>query len=256
MNIHFTNRRTHAFSLVEVMVVVAVIAIISAVFLSKHARDRDRARRISCIGSLKITSMGLRLFANDADGAYPFQFLSRPTNSMMFGSAFKTNDPGELWKLIQVAQNDIASARVPICPGDRPWRPADSFLTAGLPGEFAHTNSRLNALSYFLSPDADESDPSLILMGDRYLTTDPETSSERKTSFLFGQQDVSSGASLEKQVRWISTVHQGGGNAAFMDGSVQQLTTAKLREAIVNQPAGRANRIWLPNSDATGRGNP
>ena len=93
-------------------------------------------------------------------------------------------------------------------------------------------------------------------MGDRYLTTDPDSPSEAGTKFLFGQQNVSSGASLEKQVRWISTVHQGGGNAGFMDGSVQQLTTAKLREAIRFQPAGRTNRIWFPNTDATGRGNP
>ena len=111
-------------------------------------------------------------------------------------------------------------------------------------------------MSYFLSLDADESDPSLILLGDRYLTTDPETSSERGTKFLFGQQDFFQGAGMEQKVRWISTLHQGGGNAGFMDGSVQRLTTAKLREAIAKQPAGRTNRIWLPNSDATGRRNP
>lgn len=240
----------------EVMVIVAVVAIISAVFLAKEARDRDRARRISCVGALKSLSTGLRLFANDADGAYPAQFLSRATNSMMIGSPFKGNDPTELWKLIQVAANDISSPRILICPGDRLRNPADSLTTTGLPGEFAHTNSRLNAMSYFLSPDADESDPSLILMGDRFLTNDPETSSERKTGFLFGQQDFSQGGGLDQKVRWISTVHQGGGNAAFMDGSAQQLTTAKLREAIRKQPVGRTNRIWLPQTDATGRGNP
>ena len=256
MKIHSNQRHARAFSLVEVMVVVAVVAIFSVVVLAKQVRDRDRARRISCIGSLKNTSMGLRLFANDADGAYPFQFLSQPANSMKFGSPFKGNDPNELWKLIQVASNDIASARVLICPADQARRPADSFLTAGLPGEFAHTNSRLNALSYFLSIDPYEGSPQVFLMGDRYLTTDPETSSERGTKFLFGQQDFSEGGGLDQKVRWISTVHQGGGNAAFMDGSIQQLTTAKLREAIRNQPVGRANRIWLPNSDATGRGNP
>ena len=241
--------------MIELMVIVAVVAILAAVLLSKQMRDRDRARRINCISNHKHVSMGLRLFANDAD-AYPFQSLSRPTNSMMFGSAFKTNDPGELWKLIQVAENDISSARVLICPSDQLRRRADTFLTTGVPGEFAHTNSRLNALSFFLSVDADESDPSLILMGDRYLTTDPESSSEAETKFLFGQQDFFQGAGMEKKVRWISTLHQGGGNAGFMDGSGRQLTTAKLREAIAKQPVGRTNRIWLPNSDATGRGNP
>ena len=242
--------------MIELMVIVAVVAILAAVLLSKQMRDRDRARRISCIGNHYQLSMGLRLFANDADGAYPFQFLLRPTSSLMFGSSFRTNDPAELWKLIQVAQNDISSPRVLICPSDQLRRQTDSFLTTGVPGEFANTNSRLNALSYFLSLDADESGRDLILMGDRYLTTDMESSSEKGTKFLFGQQDFSEGSGMEKKVRWISTVHRGGGNAGFMNGGARQLTTATLREAIVNQPVGRANRIWLPNSDATGRGNP
>ena len=240
----------------ELVIVLAVVATLAAAALAAFVKSRDRAWRITCIGSLKISSMNFRLFANDEDGAYPFQLLSQRTNSMMFGSPFNGNDPTELWKLIQVAQTNRFSPRVLICPSDQLRRPADSFLTTGLPGEFAHTNSRLNALSYFLSIDPYEGSPQVILMGDRYLTTDPETSWERKTRFLFGQQDFSQGAGLEQKVRWISTFHQGGGNAAFMDGSAQYLTTAKLREAIRNQPVGRANRIWLPNSDATGRGNP
>ena len=256
MKIPSTHRTARAFSVIEVLVVVAVVAIVSAVFFSKQARDRDRARRISCVSNQHRLSVGLRLFANDMDGSYPFQFLSQRTNSTMFGSPLKANHPTELWKLIQVAANDLSSQRDLVCPSDPLRKTADSLMTNGLPGEFAHTNSRLNAMSYFLSLDADESDPSLILLGDRYLTTDPETSSERGTKFLFGQQDFSEGGGLDQKVRWISTVHQGGGNAAFMDGSIQQLTTAKLREAIRNQPVGRANRIWLPNSDATGRGNP
>lgn len=256
MKSHSNHRITHAFTMTELLVTMAIVAIIAAVFLAKQARDRDRARRISCISSHQFVSTGLRIFAYEADGAYPFQFLLQPANSMKFGSPFKGNDPNELWKLIQVASNDIASARVLVCPADQARRPASSFQTTGFPGEFSHTNSRLNAMSYFLSIDADEGSPQVFLMGDRYLTTDPETSSERKTSFLFGPQDFSQGGGLDQKVRWISTVHQGGGNAAFMDGSAQQLTTTKLREAIRNQPIGRPNRIWLPSTDATGRGNP
>ena len=200
--------------------------------------------------------MGFRLWANDQGGAYPFEWLSRPTNSASVISPFKRSDPSELWKLIQVAANDISSPRILVCPSDRTRSVAQDFNTNGLPGGFALPQNRLNALSYFLSIDAGEGSPQVILMGDRYLTTDPESSSETGTKFLFGQQDFSQGGGLDQKVRWISTLHQGGGNAAFMDGSVQQLTTAKLRASNRNQPVGRTNRIWLPNTDATGRGNP
>lgn len=242
--------------MIELMVVVAVITIIAAVFLPKQVRDRDRARRISCISNHKQVAMSFRLFANDQDGAYPFQFLSRPTNSLMFGSPFRTRDTLELWKLIQVAGDNLGSPYFLVCPSDTLRSRALNFNTNGLPGGFALPAHRLNALSYFLSVNPEDGNPQIVLMGDRYLTTDPETSWERNTRFLIGQQDFSQGAGLDQKVRWISTVHQGGGNVGMMDGSGQQLTTAKLREAIRNQPVGRTNRIWLPNSDATGRGNP
>ncbi len=241
--------------MIELMVVVAVIAIIAAVILSGIAKARDKAQRIACARQLKSFTLGLRLFANDA-GDYPFKLFSNATNVPPGLTPFSTNNAADLWKLFDVAATDISAPRILICPSDLARRTAGSFGTNGAPDEFSHTNNRLNALSYFLSLDADEAQPGNILAGDRYLTTDPKSSSETGTKFLFGQQDFSQGGGLDQKVRWISTVHQGGGNAAFMDGSAQQLTTAKLRESIRNQPVGRANRIWLPNSDATGRGNP
>ncbi len=237
------------------MVVVVVFAIIAAVILLGMAHGRDRARRINCVSQLKSFTMGLRLFANDA-GDYPFKLLANATNVPPGLAPFSTNNAADLWKLFEVAANDISTPRILICPGDLARRTANSFGTNGAPDEFSHTNNRLNALSYFLSLNADEAQSGNILAGDRYLTTDPESSSEKETRFIFGQQDFSQGGGLDQKVCWISTVHQGGGNAGFMDGSAQQLTTAKLRESITNQPVGRINRIWLPNTDATGRGNP
>ncbi len=242
----------------DLLVIVAVIAVVSSFVLpimaTKMAKDRDRARRISCLSNLSQISMGFRLFANDA-GGYPFRLFSNPTNVPPGLAPFSTNNAAELWKLIQAAQNDISSPRILLCPSDPHRTTAYSFLTNGGPGSFSLTNNRLNALSYFLSLDADEAQRGNILAGDRYLTTDPETSSEQKTTFLFGQQDLGSNSPTTKSVRWISTVHNGGGNAAFMDGSVRKLSTAELRQMLKQQPAA-ANRIWLPNSDATGRGNP
>jgi hypothetical protein len=239
----------------ELMVIVGVIAVIATVVLARMAQERDTARRISCIGNLYQIKTGFLLWRGDLDGANPFRFLANPTNALPGLSPFSANNPAELWKLLQVAANDLSSQRILVCPSDVARRPADSFLTAGVPGEFAHTNGRLNALSYFLSIDADESNPQMVTAGDRYLTTDPETTRERNTRFLFGQQDLGSESPTAKSVRWISSVHNGGGNASFMAGSSQRLTTEKLRQALKDQNLD-ANRIWLPNTDATGRGNP
>ena len=40
-----------------------------------------------------------------------------------------------------------------------------------------------------------------------------------------------------------------------MDGGARQLSTEKHRESLTAQSIG-TKRIWLPNTDATGRGNP
>lgn len=249
------HRRLGAFSMIELMFIVAIIVLLAALLLPALARARERALRISCISMHKQVSTGLRLLANDQAGAYPFRVLSNPTNSVPGLTPLATNNPSELWKLLQVAGNDISSPYVLVCPADSARKRATSLETNGAPTEFSHPANRLNALSYFLSLDADEQSPGNILMGDRYLTTDPEGKTEKGTKFLFGQQDLGSASSMAGSVRWISTIHSGGGNAAFMDGSAQQLTTPFLRKALTNQTSP-TNRIWLPNSDATGRGNP
>ncbi len=40
-------------------------------------------------------------------------------------------------------------------------------------------------------------------------------------------------------------MHERAGNVAFMDGSVQQLTSGALRSALKNS-GDKTNRIWLP----------
>lgn len=254
MNTRPTSRDQRAFTRRDLLVVLMVIAAIVAICLPSFVRTGDRAMRLSCIANLKRVSIGFRLFAEDT-GGYPFDILSRPTNANLGLTPFSTNAPGELWKLFQAAgDNYIAQPGHLLCPSDWSRTQAKSFGTNGGVGEFAHQNSRLNALSYFLSIDADEGKPQNIMAGDRYLTTDPETYWEGNTRFLFGQQDLGSKSPTAKSARWISTLHKGGGIAVFMDGGARQLSTEKLRESLTTQSIG-TNRIWLPNTDATGRGN-
>ena len=248
------HRRLGAFTMIELAVIVAIIALLAALFLPSVVNAKKHAMRIRCISMHKQLSTGLRLFANDA-GDYPFRFLSNRTKPLPSLTPLATNNPSELWKLLQVAANDLSSPYILVCPADSARKRATSFETNGVPTEFSHPANRLNAISYFLSLDAEEGSPGNILMGDRNLTIDPEGATDKGTKLLFGQQDIGCASPIAGSVRWTSAIHGGGGNAAFMDGSVQQLTSSKLRQALTNQPVV-ANRIWLPNTDATGRGNP
>jgi hypothetical protein len=161
--------------------------------------------------------------------------------------------------LFQYAQNDISSPRILVCPSDTDKFPATDFLTgtgSGVDSFFAPAKQN-KALSFFYAAGADEGSPQRFLAGDRNIT-DQNTDQEPGTQFLAagfnggqnGQANLSTlpantSVPTVANVRWNNKVHERGGNSAFMDGSAQQLTSGKLREALRNAPVATA--VWLPN---------
>jgi prepilin-type processing-associated H-X9-DG protein/prepilin-type N-terminal cleavage/methylation domain-containing protein len=60
-----------AFTLLELLVVVAIIAILAALLLPALQKAKQQARSISCVNNLRQLGLGFHLFANDHDGAVP-----------------------------------------------------------------------------------------------------------------------------------------------------------------------------------------
>jgi prepilin-type N-terminal cleavage/methylation domain-containing protein len=59
------------FTLIEILVVIAVIAILAAILFPVFAKAREKARAASCMANLLNIGMGLRLYAQDHEGYYP-----------------------------------------------------------------------------------------------------------------------------------------------------------------------------------------
>jgi prepilin-type N-terminal cleavage/methylation domain-containing protein len=59
------------FTLIELMVVVAIVAILSALLLPAIARARDRARITTCLSNMKQIGLAFTLYQIDAEGRYP-----------------------------------------------------------------------------------------------------------------------------------------------------------------------------------------
>jgi len=63
--------RRRAFTLLELLVVIAVIGILAGVLLPSLARAKGRAQRLDCLSRMKQWSVAFRTYADDHDGWIP-----------------------------------------------------------------------------------------------------------------------------------------------------------------------------------------
>ncbi|MGV3724688.1 MAG: type II secretion system protein [Actinomycetota bacterium] len=59
------------FTMIELLVVLAIIAILAAILFPVFAQAREKARQYSCAGNLHQIGMALRMYARDYDGRLP-----------------------------------------------------------------------------------------------------------------------------------------------------------------------------------------
>lgn len=65
-------RRRRAFTLVELVVVIAVMAILAALLLPALAQAKDASRKAACISNLRQVGIAIHAYATDNDGRIPY----------------------------------------------------------------------------------------------------------------------------------------------------------------------------------------
>lgn len=135
-----------AFTLVELLVVLAVVALMAAVLLPAPQRGKQRARRIQCTNNLKQLGLVFRFLAINGGAESSAQV---PTNQQ---ATVRTTTIGEAFRYFQVMSNELTAPKLLVCPADVRV-PAKDFG----PG-FSNTN-----LSYFVGLDAEESNARMFL---------------------------------------------------------------------------------------------
>lgn len=62
------------FTLIEMLVVVAIISFLAAILFPVFARARENARRASCLSNLKQLGLAMVMYTQDYDETYPYSY--------------------------------------------------------------------------------------------------------------------------------------------------------------------------------------
>jgi prepilin-type N-terminal cleavage/methylation domain-containing protein/prepilin-type processing-associated H-X9-DG protein len=83
--------RRPAFTLVELLVVIGIIAVLIAILLPAMSRARDQARRTQCMAQLRNMGQSIMMYAGENKGKIP-QHSSTPNPLWLWDIAFATRD--------------------------------------------------------------------------------------------------------------------------------------------------------------------
>ncbi len=209
------DSKLRAFTLIELIVIIAVSVLFLLMFVPAISRQKDRSHRIACAGNLKQIGLSFKTFGLDHNDQFPMHVAA--TN----GGSLESLSTGAVIRYFQALSNELSTPKILVCPADSRL-PATNFLTL--------TNGNM---SYFIGLDADDSIPAMFLTGDRNLTNGTVLPPDR---ILVVTSNNPAG--------WNHEMHKFLGNVGLSDGSVQGFTRSKLNEALSN--SGMTNRLAIP----------
>jgi prepilin-type processing-associated H-X9-DG protein len=226
MKLRFRKNRNQALTRTEILVIIAVLAILAVLFLPRLTKKtppprQQRSTRIYCVNNLKQIGLSFRIWAGDNNNKYPMSV------SVTNGGAMELIAAGDVAGCFQVMSNELSTPKILVCPADKGRVSAANFYK-----DFNNSH-----ISYFISPDADESYPQQIMSGDDNLAVD--------------DTPVASGLAMipYKEVSWTPDRHGSSGNILFADGSVSEVSSAGLKEAAKLSVQGTptmTNRFAIP----------
>lgn len=258
------SKRIRAFTLVELIVVVALLTLLSALSLSALAGAKPKAQRITCLNNLKQAGLAFQAWAAANGGLTPMQVpQSQGGDAEDVGfrlvSTSQSTSKGAS-KIFLCMSNELSTPKVLFCPAEyeTTYRQAATTFAGGQIGtnyNVLYTND-LN-VSYFIGVDAVKSSPRMLLAGDHNLggnTNPPKIPYCGAPSVYSPSFAVWLGTNWTDNmgVAFMTNQHNQKGNVALADGSVEGFNRSELQTALQNTgDTGRAPGSFLPATGAT-----
>jgi prepilin-type N-terminal cleavage/methylation domain-containing protein len=274
--IHFgaSHKKHFGFTLVELLVVIATLAVLVGLLLPALAQTNRRSLRMQCVNNLKLINLSVHVWEGDYFGKYPTAVSTANGGAMesiasQTGGYIKTNYA--VANVFLVMSNRLGTPKVLACPADTsrtslpgdtysptsPTGPTGPILTAATNWE----NFSVHNLSYFVEGNASDAFPQMILIGDRNIghqgavaeTATPASKMDMVNgpyTETFVLYPGVTGLSAITRVSWLGSsawewtdtdIHQDVGNLGMADGSVQQTPLGGLQYALFTTELARGN---------------
>lgn len=256
---HTSNsRRTLAFTATELLVVIVCLgAVLLFVLRPRMMGNKPKSSRINCVNNLKNIGLAWRIYATDNNGLVPW--LPSATNRSTAGPTNYATMPGAALEPAQgvaaifgLITNELSTPKILQCPSDtkRLQLKTNSF---GFLLDPAQVAVRDRVVSYFIGTSASDETPQSIMGGDRNLVGGPfssDTNTPPSQVALRISPTVATNIAALKSAGWTKEIHQHAGNLLLGDGSVQQVTSGRMREQFRDAALGTGSDldfVWPAN---------
>jgi prepilin-type N-terminal cleavage/methylation domain-containing protein/prepilin-type processing-associated H-X9-DG protein len=232
-------RRRSAFTLIELLTVIAIIGILAAIIIPTVGKVRQSAKSAQCLSNLRQMGMGFNLFAAENKGRLPRVGLNpRPTKPDVLDALWYS----AISPYIQKAQI-VSNHPVYRCPSEETQVPADrvnSVIQYSVSRALERSGSALLPTGVGARPEEIPNLSRTFLLVDVKVNDQGTTSN---ASMIYSQVQTSITGTPEASVT-VSYRHNVGLNCLFADGHTARLTFEEFKGRLIDPIEGR--KLWDP----------